>query len=228
MSIDNGIATIDIVGPLGDDVVPIEKAVGVTDYRDIIADVTAAIQQGAKGILLRVDSPGGTVVGAREAYESIAKTNIPVVAYVDGLATSAAYMVSVGADYIVSRPSANVGNIGSIFVMYDDGKLLERMGIERFVFTNEEATLKSAGYGLTDEQRAFLQEWMNHAGNDFRAMVSANREVDDVVYKAGWYYGDTALSLNLIDELGDLNLAYQRLAELIAAFGFDTTIIETE
>lgn len=216
MTLENGIATIHVNSYLLDNAVPIDKELGVTDYRDVIGDINAALSQDVQGILLDVDSPGGTVVGCAEAAEAIANAPVPVVAYVDGLATSAAYYLAVTADHIIARPSASVGNIGTILVLYDDSKMLATFGVERIVLTNDGADYKSIGYELTESQREFLQSRMDVIGANFRAHVEANRcSVNPEVYKAGWYEGQDAIDLGLIEETGDRQLALQRLAELI-------------
>lgn len=215
---EDAIAKIDIRGPLMDNPVPVMKMIGCTDYRDIIKDCTEAINQGAKGILLTVNSGGGATHGAIEAAKAIQELGVPVVAYVDGMACSAAYKLTVGADWIVARPSAQVGNIGTVLVYSDYSKMAKAIGIEIVAMSNDGADLKTIGHRndfADDVQLEFLQQNLNDLGEQFRRHVSDNREVAEEVFRAGWYNGNKAIELGLIDEIGDEDLAKQRLMELI-------------
>jgi len=212
----DGVAHVWIYGPLLQDAAPVERDLGATDYAQIIAELAT---EGIRGVLLHADSPGGTVSGAIEAAKAIESLSVPCVSFVHGCAASAGLKLVAGSDYIVASPSATVGNIGTIMVWADTSAMLGAMGVELNAITNEGATLKSTGHlaSLTDEQLAFLQEGIDQAGADFKAHVAANRpNIDPEVWKAGWYSGERALSLGLIDEIGDERTALARLHELIA------------
>jgi signal peptide peptidase SppA len=211
----SGIARVSVFGPLIQDAAPVERDLGATDYADLAAEVAT---EGVRGVLLRCDSPGGTVAGCIEVAKLIENLSVPVVAYVHGSACSAAYKLACGADWIVSSPSATVGNIGTILVWADTSAFMASMGVELNAIVSEGATLKSTGHlaSLTDEQREFLQSGIDQAGADFRAHVESNRNVDPEVWRAGWYAGEKARSLGLVDELGSEADALARLNELIA------------
>jgi ClpP class serine protease len=86
----------------------------------------------------------------------------------------------------------------------DDNPAWEAMGVEFHVMTNEGADLKGTfrDSPMTDSQREFLQEQLNEHGAAFRATVEGNRpNIDSEVFRAGWYSGEKALSLGLIDTI---------------------------
>jgi protease-4 len=201
------IAYIDVRGGLIDDAPNIYKELGNTDYRDIRGEIAGAMAEGAKGIIFTVDSPGGTVAGAEETAKMIEALPIPSVTYYHGLGCSAAYKVFCSATAIVAAPSAEVGNIGTILTYQDASKYMEKLGVTTHSITNEGADLKSTFHSmpLTAEQEAFLQESINEAGEAFKNHVQSNRPgISEEVFKAGWYKGEKALELGLIDHVGGL------------------------
>lgn len=207
-----GIARIHIFGVLGQHLSKIEKTCGNTDYADVMSEIDLAKGSGARAILFIFDSPGGMVTGCDECAQAIANCGIDTVAWSDSLACSAAYYLAAGCKRIVATRTAIVGNIGVICPWVDESKLWEIEGIDFQPITSEGADLKSTFHGpsITEEQRAFVQEDINQAGALFRMHVGFHRvQVDDEVWRAGWYSGDRAKSLGLIDEVGSLNMAVE-------------------
>lgn len=198
---EDGIAHIDVKGALIDNAPRIYEKIGSTDYRTILSELEAA--QDSKAIMLKIDSPGGTVSGLEETSNAIASSKVPVYAYCDGMACSAAYHIASSAEAIVASPSADVGNIGTVLAWMDDSALMESMGLSMEVITNEGADLKGTfrDSPMTAEQREFLQDEVNLMGGQFRDHVESNRSVDPEVFRAGWYQGERAQSLGLIDAI---------------------------
>ena len=209
----DGIAHVHVKGSLLDNAPAIFEKVGSTDYRSIRAEVDAAKSEGAKAIMFTVDSPGGTVAGLKEAANAIQGAGIPTLAYCDGMACSAAYYLASAADDIAASPSAEVGNIGTVLAWWNDSKLLEEIGLSMEVITNEGADLKGTfrDNPMSESQREFLQQEVNAAGQDFQDHVSSNRDVDAEVFRAGWYSGEKAQSLGLVDAIGSFDEARQAL-----------------
>lgn len=215
-TLENGVGVVHVFGSLVSDAAPIDKELGCTDYQDIIDDCENLINQGAESILFVFNSGGGEVNGCIECAEYIENLNVPTVAFIKQ-SCSASYKLSTSCNWLVASKSAQCANIGTIFVMMDTSKLMDSMGVEFICFTNEGATLKSTGHlpSLTQEQTEFLQEGINEMGLAFKNHVLKHRpNISNEVWKAGWYSGDRALSMNIIDELGDYKLAIQRVNEL--------------
>lgn len=227
--VENFIGHVYVKGCLLRDASIMEKKCGNTDYRDIQEDLETVIENGAKAIVLHVDSGGGMVNGAIEAAKAVSGASVPVVAYIEGTGASAAYKLSCGATWVVSSESAEVGSIGAIIVYQDESKLFESMGISFTAFCNDGADLKSTGHlpSLTEIQAEFLQSSINECGELFKAHVLANRpNINPEVFKAGWFSGQHALSLGLIDEIGGEDLAILRATQL--ADTFDKNITNTQ
>jgi len=113
--------------------------VAVVDIRNIIVDdpqrddmiKEIAVDPDAKALIVRINSPGGTVMGAESLYyilRSVAQ-NKPVVAVMRELATSAGYLIALGADHIFARQSTVTGSVGVLIQSTDVTKLLEKLGI---------------------------------------------------------------------------------------------------
>lgn len=200
---ESGVGHVHIQGALGDNMPPIWGMVGNTDYRDVRDEIANITASGAEGLVLHIDSPGGMVSGLEEAGQAIIDANLPTVAQVDGMACSAAYFLAAQADRITATPSSDVGNIGTVLAWADPTGMWESMGVEFNVMTNEGADLKGTfrDSPMTASQREFLQDSLNRHGNEFRATVEDNRDVDPEVFRAGWYSGGDAIALGLIDNI---------------------------
>lgn len=214
----DGIATVHIHGALMDSCPPVYEKLGlVTCYSTIMGEIQSALDAGARGVMLATDSPGGTVSGNREAAEFIAELPVPVVAHASGMACSAAYKLIAGSDEILATPSATVGNIGTILSWADCSEFWRQNGIEFKAITSEGADLKSTFHTEPNAaQLAFLKSEIDEMGKHFRDHVAAHREdIDPEVWRAGWYHGETAGRLGLIDGIGSQADARTYLLSLI-------------
>src|SRR5690606_21481527 len=100
------------------------------DVIDLIDDLRTARQ--VKGVIVTVDSPGGTTTGGEAIFEAIRRLaeDKPVVAQVGTLAASAGYMIASATDYIVARQTSIVGSIGVLIEYPDVTALMDRIGVK--------------------------------------------------------------------------------------------------
>jgi signal peptide peptidase SppA len=155
-------------------------------YGSSLAAIAAQVSRAAAdpdvaGIVLDVDSPGGTVAGTAEAAAAVAAAAQvkPCVACVNMLAASAAYWISSQASKVVMTPSADVGSIGAMIMHVDYGKALEEAGINVTMIRSEQSPMKNEAHPfgpLSDGARAFLQGRANEAGADFIKAVAGGRK----------------------------------------------------
>lgn len=202
-----GVATIHVLGPLGKNLSKMEKSCGATSFEDIQSELAQANANPAvRGIVLHVDSPGGTVTGTPETAAAIAASAKPVVAYTEDMMASAAYYVSAGARAIVASTSADVGSIGVYIPWVDRGALNQAMGLRPDPIVNTGGDLKAAGFGgvLSEAQRAHLQEQVDLDYAAFKAHIAAHRTVADYALRGQTLSGEQALASNLIDRIGSL------------------------
>lgn len=205
----NGIGHVHIQGMLVHSCPPIYEKLGlVTRYSTIQDETDDMIEEGAKAILFHIDSPGGTVAGNVELSKYIRDLPMPTASHCDGLACSAAYKIASGTGQIIATESSQVGNIGTILSWQDCTEFWAMNGIEFKALVSEGAELKSTFHLEPNEtQLAFLQESVDEAGAIFREFVAAGRTkagavIDPEIWRAGWYDGEHALQLGLIDAIG--------------------------
>jgi ClpP class serine protease len=217
--LENGVGHVYIQGMLLSDATPLDKMTGATDYDDVYDDIEDLLEMGAKVIVLHINSGGGMVTGCIELCEYIESLPVPTISCVKGMAASAAYKIASATSHIISSKSSDVGNIGTIMVFTDTSALTRAMGVQYVTFVNDGAIYKSIGHtdSLTEEQVAYLQTSINKAGSEFQEFVKRNRTVSPEVFTAAWYNGQDAVSVGLIDEIGDYRLAEQRAFEMIDA-----------
>lgn len=216
MSLD-GIATIHVMGPLGKNLSPMEKTCGCTGFEDIRDDYAKAQSQGARGILLNFDSPGGTVMGTPEVAALIASRPLPTVAYTEDLMASAAYYLAAGANAIIGSQSSVVGSIGVYVPWIDYADQLAENGLTPNPVVNKEGDLKALGFTgvLTDAQRSYLQDEVDQDFAQFKAHVLNFRAVPDSAMRGQTIDGRVAIDANLIDEIGDMGTARSKLLSLL-------------
>lgn len=127
-----------------------------------------------KGILLYVDSPGGTVYESEELYLKLQEykevTEKPIWVYMAHYAASGGYMVSMASDKIYANPNTTTGSIGVIMSGYDMTGLYEKLGIEYVSITSGENKDSSK---MTDEQIAIYQEQVDEYYERFVDIVEA-------------------------------------------------------
>lgn len=221
------VAHIEIKGSLMAKIGKFYEKIGLaTRYQTIIDESEAAIRAGAAAILYHVNSPGGTVSGNVEAAKFISSLPVPTAAHCVGLACSAAYKLAAGMGEIHASPSAQVGNIGTILSWADCTGFWAEMGIEFKALTNAGADLKSTFHVEPDDaQIEFLQAQIDEMGEQFRDHViegrkNAGAKLDPEVFRAGWYSGEAALRLGLIDGIGDAESARLSIAPKRSKFAF--------
>ncbi len=187
---------------------------GVEDSRVVLRMLNeVADDAGIEGVLLRMDTPGGMMLGGPEMSDAVAriKSLKPVIAHCGGVCASLGYMIASQATEIVSNRSAIVGSIGVIASVTDYTKLLENLGIKFEYFTNKEAKFKAAGAigtTLSDDQREQLQAQVESAFQIFKGAVSSARpQVPESAMQGQTFRGQDAKKIGLVDRVGDESFA---------------------
>ncbi len=142
----------------------------------------AANDPGVSGIVLRIDSPGGTVAGTSDLADEVtkAKAKKPVYAYVEDGAASAAYWVASQANKVYANsPTANIGSIGTFISLEDQSGKYAAEGIKPVVISSGGVKgMGVAGTEITDEQKQHLQEIVTEKQGSFTAAVANGRKMD--------------------------------------------------
>ena len=176
-----------------------------------------------KGIILRVDSPGGSVVGSDMVWKEVTlleEAGKPVVVTMSGVAGSGGYYISMAARHIISQPSTITGSIGVIFGKFDVEGLYEWLGITiDQVKTSPNADIFSPLTSLTDEQRQMVESWMETIYETFvqKAADGRGQTYQELELRARGriYTGVQARDIGLVDELGGLPEAMVQMKQVL-------------
>ncbi|ETW25000.1 signal peptide peptidase SppA [Mycobacterium gastri] len=182
-------------------------------------------------IVLRVDSPGGSVTASETIWREVKRARRrgkPVVASMGAVAASGGYYVSMAADAIVANPGTITGSIGVITGKLVVRDLKDRLGVgSETLRTNANADAWSIDEPFTPEQRARREAEADLFYGDFVARVAEGRnlstEAVDVVARGRVWTGADALERGLVDELGGFRTAVRR-AKILAGLDEDTEV----
>jgi protease IV len=181
----------------------------ITGKQETLDLLRRAENDGAKAVILRIDSGGGTTSGSEALYNGIRRLSAkkPVVAVIDGVGASGAYMAALGSERIFASGSAMVGSIGVIAQYPNFSKLLETLGVK--VEAVRSSPLKAMPSGIEPtppEARAALEETIAESYRWFRGLVGERRQLSGEalakVSDGRVFTGRQAIELKLIDALG--------------------------
>ncbi len=191
----------------------------------------AAADDAVSAIVLRVNSPGGSVTASETIWREVKtarERGKPVVASMGGVAASGGYYVAMGADAIVANPGTITGSIGVITGKLVVRDLLERLGVgSDTVRTNANADAWSIDAPFTPEQRAHREAEADLFYKDFVERVAEGRNMTtdavDIVARGRVWTGTDARNRGLVDELGGFRTAVRR-AKVLAGLDADTEV----
>lgn len=178
----------------------------------------AVEDENVKAIVLRVDSPGGTVAASEEIAEYVRTCKKPIIVSIGDVGASGAYMISSQADQIWANPGSSVGSIGVIAEIPNASELLDKVGVEFQVITaGKNKDTGSPFRPLKKEERALIQGEVNEAYDQFIDIVAKGRKMDRSEVESlatGWTWsGEKAKQLKLIDEIGTYQQALDAAAK---------------
>ena len=191
----------------------------------------AAADDSVSAIVLRVNSPGGSVTASETIWREVTRARDrgkPVVVSMGSVAASGGYYVAMAADAIVANPATITGSIGVITGKLVVRDLKERLGVASdAVRTNANADAWSIDTPFTPEQRAHREAEADLFYADFVERVAQGRnlttEAVDAVARGRIWTGADALDRGLVDELGGLRTAVRR-AKVLAGLCEDTEV----
>lgn len=188
----------------------------------IIESFDMAKKQGINNIVLRINSPGGTVGASQEIYREIKKCRekgMKIVVSLGDVAASGGLYVAVAADKIVSNPGTVTGSIGVIIKTNVIKDLYKKIGIDsQTIKSGKYKDILSSTKYLSEEEKAILQELIDSTYEQFVEKISENRSIDieDVKKFADGriFSGLQAKELGLVDEIGSLSDAVDLIAKM--------------
>ena len=216
-------------------VIPIKGKISDSTSKGLIFTKPSMIQEvvsqlklaekdkGIKAVILKINSPGGTVTAIDILYNEIVtfknRTGVKVVAAMMDVAASGGYYISLPADFIFAHPTTITGSIGVIFMQPKVNNLMEKIGVGLDI--NKFGKNKDMGShfrNTTDEERKIFQELTDELGQRFINLVSIHRKLNKnelaQISTARIYLAPKALELGLIDKIGYLEDAIIKTMKL--------------
>lgn len=198
-----------------------QSSLGGTSTVQLRRDIRQAVSDpGISGILLSIDSPGGTAPGTADLAAEVraATRKKPVWAHIDDMGASAAYFVASQANVIyANEPSALVGSIGTVQVVVDSSAKAEKEGVKVHVIST--GPMKGAGMPgapVTDEQLAHVQSLVDGMQTGFDEAVKSGRGITSAelanVRTGAVFLARDARGLKLIDGIKSLDQTLSALA----------------
>lgn len=202
-------------------VVRLQGAIGIgSPLRPALTLASAAGQlekafatKGAKEVALVINSPGGSAAQAHLIYARIrqlaAEKDLGVTAFVEDAAASGGYMIACAADEIVADPASIVGSIGVVSAGFGFDKAIERLSVERRLYTSgENKAILDPFSPEKQEDVERLKELQREIHELFIGLVKERRgkalSDDPDLFTGAFWTGQTGLTLGLVDRLGDV------------------------
>ncbi|EHP85971.1 signal peptide peptidase SppA [Methanotorris formicicus] len=205
------IAVINIDGPIilksDDSGIFGRKEMSALDYIDLLD--RAEKDKNIKAVLLKINSPGGEVIASEKLARKVKEVaeKKPVVAYIETIGASGAYMAACPADYIVAEKHSIVGSIGVKMEILHYYGLMEKLGINTTVIkAGKYKDIASPYRPMTEEERRYLEKMINETYMDFVMWVAENRNLSInktlKIADGKIYMGSDAKKVGLVDEVG--------------------------
>ncbi|BBC74243.1 signal peptide peptidase SppA [Altererythrobacter sp. B11] len=207
------IGVITIAGEITDG----DAGPGSAGAERIVDLLDAGLDDGYKALVVRVNSPGGTVTGSEAIRRAILRykaRNIPVAISMGNVAASGGYWVSTSGDRIFAEPETITGSIGIFATLPTFENTLAQIGVQADgVRTTPLSGQPDVIGGLTPEMEAVLQATVESGYRTFLSLVAKSRGITpqraDELGQGRVWDGGTARQLGLVDEFGDLDAALQ-------------------
>jgi len=204
-------------------------SVGVVRINGAIMDSQRALKEfkefeensSIKGIIVRIDSPGGAVGPSQEIHDAIIRVrkSKPVVASFQSVAASGGYYIAVAADKIVSNAGTLTGSIGVIMSMANLSELYKWAKIDRYnIKSGKFKDVGADNRPMTEEERKLVQDLIDNVYGQFLKAVASGRKLPEErvrPYADGRVLsGEQALAAGLVDKLGGIDVAIDYIKEL--------------
>ena len=207
------------------------------DSRDIVQQLSDYRHNPQiRGVILRIDSPGGAVAPAQEIYSEILKLRAnhkTVYASMGAVAASGGYYIACAADYVLANPGTLTGSISAVMALNNIEELTKKIGVKpNIIKSGKFKDLGSPLRAMTPEEHILLQGVVNDVHEQFVQAIARGRglplsEINRIA-DGRIMTGQQALKLNLIDEVGGLEKTIDLLAKKIGIVGKPKVIEQKE
>jgi protease-4 len=200
------------------DIFSSKEGVGIVELKGLIVSSEQILKHltefrhdpNVKSIVLRIDSPGGSVGASQEIYKEVMRTNEvkPVIASMGSMGASGGYYAALGAENIIANPGTMTGSIGVIVKFPNLEGLFEKIGYRSEVIKS--GPLKDVGASnrpMSEEERKLMQDLIDNVYGQFVRDIAAARDMEEDIIReladGRVYTGEQALEVGLIDSLGN-------------------------
>lgn len=211
------------------DIFSSKEGVGIVELKGLIISSEQTLKQltefrhdpNVKSVVLRIDSPGGSVGASQEIYKEVMRTNEikPVIASMGSMGASGGYYAALGAENIIANPGTMTGSIGVIVKFPNLEGLFEKIGYRSEVIKS--GPLKDVGASnrpMSEEERKLMQDLIDNVYGQFVRDIAAARGMEeDLIQELAdgrVYTGEQALEVGLIDSLGNFTDAITIAADM--------------
>jgi len=188
-------------------------------YLESIETITK--DDNVKAVVVRIDSPGGSVGPSQEIFSELKKLGekLPIVASIGGVGASGGYYIACAAEKIYANPGAITGSIGVIAQFANYEKLLNWAKVDvEVIKSGKYKDVGSPFREMNEADKQYIQDLIDNVYEQFKSAVADSRDLNtkqiDKVADGKIYTGEQALNLKLIDELGTINDAISMAGDL--------------
>ncbi len=207
-------------------ILQLDGFIGTTDHgamRELISQIKQANEDPLiKAVVLRINSPGGSVVGSNEIYHALkelAENKKPLVVSMGTVAASGGYYIAAAAERIYANPDTLTGSLGVIIssINYEDA--YDKIGLQQMVYKSGEfKDILSPAREPTNKEEKILQDIVDQAYQGFVDVIVEGRELPRKkvldIADGRVYTGKQALDLDLVDKLGNIEDAIEGAKDL--------------
>ncbi len=216
----DGFTTADKIG-----IAPIDGV--IKDSTDVVKNLQEfGKDDSVKGVVLRINSPGGGVAPSQEIYEAVMELRKKkrVLVSMSSVAASGGYLIACAGEKIIANPGTLTGSVSAIMYFTNAEELMKKVGVKA-------STIKSGKYKdigspireMTGEEKALLQGLVDDIYIQFLDVVVRNRRISEEALKqiadGRIFTGKQAQQLGLVDYLGDMEYAVRMLAKMVGISG---------
>jgi protease-4 len=202
--------------------IEVSGAITSSTRKQVLEALEFVEQQNFPALLLRIDSPGGTVGDSQEIYAALKqlRQQTKVVASFGNISASGGVYIGVGADYIVANSGTITGSIGVILRGNNIEQLLEKVGVSfKVVKSGPYKDILAFDREITAAEKQILQSLIDSSYNQFVNTVAEGRKLSPATVRSfadgRIFTGEHALELGLVDRLGTEEDAKRWAAELV-------------
>lgn len=221
----------------GDKIAVVDLEGVIIEPRTIVKELKRyAKDDSIKAIILHINTPGGGAAASQEIYDEVKRIRSekkkPIVASIETLGASGGFYVAVATNKIYANPASVVGSIGVISQWYNYAELLRWIKMKDVTFKAGE--LKDAGNPareMTPAEKEYIQSLINDMHGQFIKAVAEGRSMKDEEVRpladGRVWTGSQALSLKMVDAVGDFETALKETAKSVGISG-EPTIVRPE